>query len=102
MEPLHAAAKLLSDRLGDDHDLAVLREVVVAEPDRFEQTTSELLLGLLGHRRKELQAWSFPVGRRPLAEKTQRTACRFRGYWDAWVTEQRLTAALPDGSEAAS
>jgi len=100
MEPLQDAAKHLSDLLGDDHDLAVLRATLYAEDDRFEPRARELAAALIDRRRKELQTWSFPLGRRLLAESPKRFARRMENTWDAWRLEQQLAGALPKGSDA--
>jgi CHAD domain-containing protein len=98
MTPLRDSTKLLSDRLGDDHDLAVLRETLVEETDGFEAADRRLLLGLIDCRRKELQAWSLPLGEQLLGEKTSRFRQRMGCYWDAWTMEQGLASALAEGS----
>jgi len=98
LDPLRDSARQLSDRLGEDHDLAVLRGVVIGEPARFEDATRDLVLGLIDERRKELQAWSFPEARRLLDEKPKRATRRMRRIWEAWRVERRLRSALPEGS----
>jgi CHAD domain-containing protein len=74
----------LSDRLGDDHDLAVLaawvEEHADASPEFFEA---------LGRRREELQAEAFAIGSRVYAEKPSVFVSRMRRLWDAGETEVR-------------
>jgi hypothetical protein len=50
-----AELKRLSDLLGDDHDLAVMRSLLVHEQANLGDTTS-LLSGLLRQRQQELRA----------------------------------------------
>jgi CHAD domain-containing protein len=102
MRPLRDSAKRLSDLLGDDHDLAMLRATLVGEAGRFEPTTHALLLGLIEQRRAELQAWSIPLGQRLLADPPGALRRRMARLWNAWIVEQRLGAALPEDSCASS
>jgi CHAD domain-containing protein len=75
----------LSDRLGDDHDLAVLREWA------HEHATSldgddPVLRGfdvILQSRRKELQDEAFAYGARLYADKPSVFVSRLEGWWDA-------------------
>lgn len=100
--PLRDTAKLLSDRLGDDHDLALLRQLIANETDLFDPQHGELWLALIDQRRAELQAWALPPAHRLLAQKPKRLGQQLRRYWEAWRVEQRLSAALPAGSDAVS
>jgi CHAD domain-containing protein len=78
----------LSDLLGDDHDLAVLRQALLAEPERFGETRDvQALLGLLDRRQAELRARAHVLGRRVYAEKPAHLQRRFAAYWEAWRTE---------------
>lgn len=81
----------LSEYLGDDHDLAVLRDAIlpcgsagVCHQQRPEPTTMEALVALLDRRRMELQATAKPLGERIYAEKPSALVNRFRRYWQAW------------------
>jgi len=82
--PLEATADeahALSERLGDDHDLAVLHAWAHAQPDagaldRFD--------GAVERRRAELQADALDLGRRLYAERPRAFAARLGGYWSAW------------------
>lgn len=99
MEPLRDEAKRLSDLLGDEHDLGILRGVLVEEPERFGHAGDmETLLSLVDRRREELRAWARPLGRRLYAEKRKTLADRVGRYWKAWRAEQRLADALREGS----
>jgi CHAD domain-containing protein len=100
MAPLRDAAKLLSDRLGDDHDLAVLRHTILEEPLIGGIGDREMLLALIDRRRVELLAWSRPVGLRLLAQPSGSLRRQIRALWEAWQVDQRLDASLPHGSES--
>jgi CHAD domain-containing protein len=63
MENRVAELKRLSDLLGDDHDLAVMRSLLVHEQANLGDTTS-LLSGLLRQRQQELRAVAGPLGMR--------------------------------------
>jgi len=99
MEVHVKAADDLSDLLGDDHDLAVLRSTVLDGPDAFGDTTDvQTLIGLIDRRRAELQSEARPLGERLFAEKPNRFAARLRKYWKTWrgskKTEPKLQPEL--------
>jgi CHAD domain-containing protein len=99
VDPRRDAARLLSDRLGDDHDLAVLRRVLVDESERFGSAVRDPLLALVDRRRGELSAWSRPLGLRLLAAKPTALRRELRQWWEAAAVERRLASTLPSGSE---
>ncbi len=73
----------LSDHLGDDHDLALLREQVQRRRDAFEGPADQRhLLQEIDHRRGELQFAAISLGERIYREKpkkfTSRLGKRFR------------------------
>jgi CHAD domain-containing protein len=79
------AADELSDLLGDDHDLAVLRNTLLAEPECYgSETDVQAFLGLIDRRRMELQSLARPLGERLYAETPDQLADRFRTYWETW------------------
>jgi CHAD domain-containing protein len=69
-------AKKLSQKLGDDHDLAVLREVLVGDPS----LGGEDLLPLIDQRREQLLKQVRKRGRRVYAERPKHYARRVRRY----------------------
>jgi hypothetical protein len=85
-------AHRLGDLLGDDHDLAVLR-------DRLQETadaiTADLdpVFGLIDHRREQLQEEALLLGRRLYAEKPSAFSRRLHRYWKAWRREAQAAAA---------
>lgn len=77
----------LADWLGDDHDLAVLRDTVTGwdgEADALPASTRETLLGLIDRRRLQIQSRAEPLGARVFAEKPSALVDRIGGYWQAW------------------
>jgi CHAD domain-containing protein len=84
--PLADQAHELSDRLGDDHDLAMLAawsKDHAAEAGGLYALQS--LLDMILRRRGELQAEAFELGERLYAERPKAFARRFRGYWRGWA-----------------
>ena len=87
--------KQLADNLGDDHDLAVLRQTLLAEPSAFgRQETLQAFLGLVDRRQRELRSRAGPLGRRIYCEKPKRLSKRWQSYWEAWQTEQAQRPGL--------
>jgi CHAD domain-containing protein len=95
-------AHALADLLGDDHDLAVLRErltgiAVAADVDA--------VVSLIDHRRDELQAEAMALGKRVYAERPKAFARRLRACWKAGQRrrreeEHRSPAELADATRA--
>jgi CHAD domain-containing protein len=77
--------KRLSDYLGDDHDLVLLRQAV-PESDAVQPGDPTLaeLCELIERRRRELQEEAIPLGRLLFAEKPKRLTRRFVQYWCAY------------------
>lgn len=72
----------LSDRLGDDHDLAVLWEFAAARG-----LDSQRLHGAIEQQREQLQRDAFAIGKRLYAERPRVFAERLHSYWSAWRAE---------------
>ena len=80
-DKLHA----LADCLGEDHDLAVLREVLIDEREAFDnQDDLETLTALIAARRGELQQAAMQLGTRIYDEKPATFIERMENYWNAW------------------
>lgn len=96
------AADELADRLGDDHDLAVLRAALVSAPADYGATQDlETLLGLIDRRRVDLQESAFLLGERIYADKPGALVRRLEACWAAWEQEQSLTSsAMPVAASA--
>jgi CHAD domain-containing protein len=85
MEELANEADRMGELLGDDHDLAALRQMLTADPARFgDAADREVLLALIDRRRAELEQEAFLLGRRFFGEKPREFARRLKGYWKTW------------------
>ena len=75
-------AHALADLLGDDHDLAVLRERLLG-PAGGVAADVDAVLGLLDHRREQLQTQATALGERVYAERPKAFLRRLRACWRA-------------------
>ena len=85
MSSLADEAHELSDRLGDDHDLAVLREWAHRHASTLDGS-DPVLRGfdvILENRRRELQEEAFDYGARLYADKPSVFVGRLEGWWEA-------------------
>jgi len=76
-------AHRLADLLGDDHDLVVLTEYLERGEGPLAADQLAHLRALIARRRPELQAQSFALAARLLAERPKRYAARLGAYWNA-------------------
>jgi CHAD domain-containing protein len=84
MKGLAAEAKQLADLLGDDHDLAVLREMLANDSDALgEREELDALSGLAERRQNQLRAAARTLGWRLFAEKPDVFRRRVGRYWQA-------------------
>ena len=75
----------LASTLGEDHDLAVMRQTLCHSANEFRNTpTRRKLLGLVDRRRAELHAGAQPLGERLFAESPKAFGKRLRVYWKTW------------------
>jgi CHAD domain-containing protein len=75
----------LSDHLGDDHDLALLRETVQRRRAAFADPADKRhLLEEIDQRRGELQFAAISLGERIYADKPKRFTKRLEKRWEAW------------------
>jgi CHAD domain-containing protein len=72
----------LSDLLGDDHDLGVLRRRLTDDPVHVAADLDGIV-GLIEHRQAELQGEAFSLGTRIYAEKPGAFVRRMRRAWRA-------------------
>ena len=78
-------AHTLADALGDEHDLAVLAQTLLDEPERCPAyATRQTLLDLIARRRAHLQAQALALGHQLYADTPRVFVDRLRGYWRAW------------------
>lgn len=90
MEPLAEQAHRLTDLLGDDHDLVVLRAIARNEMGDNSSSGRELLLALIDERRRALKEDAFEVGLRLYEEDESEFVARIKGYWKATRAESRV------------
>jgi CHAD domain-containing protein len=79
----------LTDRLGDDHDLAVLRSRILNEPyspseNQDSADTRHIFLQSLDRQRRKLQLESLHLAHRIYVEKPGQFEHRLAAYWHAW------------------
>jgi len=82
LDPAAGEAHALSERLGDHHDLAVLREDLAER--RLGEAETRALEAAIDRREAELAGAAFEIGRRLYAEKPKAFRRRLRAYWRAW------------------
>ena len=83
----------LSDHLGEDHDLALLRETVQRRSAAFAGPSDKRhLIEEIDQRRGELQFAAISLGERIYAERPKRFSKRLERRWEAW-RERRPVAA---------
>jgi CHAD domain-containing protein len=75
--------KRLSDLLGDDHDLAVLCDILETEGQAMD-ADAETLICLCRRRQEELRADARDLGERLYAKSPECLAGELEGYWKAW------------------
>ncbi len=90
---LAAQAHDLSDHLGDDHDLVLLREQAQRRREDFgEPGDQRLLLELIDQRRGELQFAASSLGERIYSEKPKRFVKRLGTRWKLWRKREPVAA----------
>lgn len=85
---------LLSDYLGDAHDLVDLRETLLAEAELFgDEQNLTTLLALADRRRRQLEEASLALGRRLYAERPRAFTRRIASFWETWQGEEPSAGA---------
>jgi CHAD domain-containing protein len=88
LEELAGEADLMQQLLGDDHDLAVLRQMLTDDPEPYgDRDDAEVLLALIDRRRAELQEEAMPLGERFFQDSPEDFGARLKGYWKTWRTQ---------------
>ncbi|ACB54511.1 unknown [Crocosphaera subtropica ATCC 51142] len=78
----------LSDYLGEDHDLAILKKFILNNSERFDiEKNLETLTALIDRRRGELQLSAIFLGQRIYTEKPTIFIERLGNYWQIWREE---------------
>jgi CHAD domain-containing protein len=95
-------AHRLSELLGDDHDLWVLREALIEMETEMEREVQgeipapvdlDPLLGAIDQRRAQLESAAMLLGARVYAEKPKAFRRRIHHYWRAWRAETKAGAS---------
>ena len=90
MQARYDETKALTDAMGEDHDLALLREALCATATASTQIGDEsAVLAVIDRRRAELQAYAFPLGRRLFSEKPRWHGRRMSRLWKLWREKLR-------------
>jgi CHAD domain-containing protein len=85
MEEQAAEADGMGDLLGDDHDLAVLRQTLTRDPQPVaDDGEREALLALIDRRRAALAEEVLLLGDRFFQDRPKELARRLKGYWKTW------------------
>ncbi len=88
LENLAEELHTLSEYLGDDHDLAVLRRTVLDDPGGFvEEKELLIFVALIDQKRLTLQAAAHPLGERIYSDTPKAFTRRLKSYWKAWMAE---------------
>lgn len=91
MKTYEKTLKDLETWLGEDHNLAVLRERIAAEPRFYgSQEDIELLDELIGRYQTELRQQSLALAERIYEEKPREFRRRMKHLWDTWQHEPAL------------
>jgi CHAD domain-containing protein len=90
-------AHRLSDLLGDDHDLAVLREYVTAHPEVLDKAVQATLLALIDKRRRVLQRDALSLGARLYRKRPKQFVRALERGWNKRVAPPAPAAAAASG-----
>ncbi|MFO7548505.1 MAG: CHAD domain-containing protein [Acidimicrobiia bacterium] len=86
----------LGEILGEEHDLAVLLQLVAGVPSMCPDPVERSLLAALAqHRRVELRVAAGALGSRLFAERPEQFVDRMAAYWDAWDAPHPLGMGYP-------
>jgi len=86
LDELASELHILSDYLGDDHDLAEFSRTVLHQSDiirDIDPTTRQALTDLISNWRSDHQTHAFSLGKRIYAEKPESFAHRIAAYWQS-------------------
>ena len=76
--------KTLAEYLGDEHDLAVLRQSLADESDLLPPGTRAVIDDAAERRQRQLRALAHGLGKRVFAERPGQLSRRLGRYWEAW------------------
>src|SRR5262245_6759466 len=90
MDAMALELEALGKHLGDDHDLAMLRQVVEEKClDGVNPRESEILNGVIEERQRALRSAALALGSGFYAEKASAFCDRLTGYWRIWQGEKK-------------
>ena len=92
LEALRRESSELADLLGDDHDLGVLRQTLLADPALGSAVVRATVFALIDHRQAELRARASWIGHRLLIEEAETRAGWFGALWELF---RRGAPAIP-------
>ncbi len=88
MKTLRGELRELATCLGRDHDLVVLRDLLLLEPDAFGAAErARVIVELIDESLAELRPASHKLGERVYAEKPAAFLQRVEAYWDVWQSD---------------
>lgn len=94
IQPRSEEAEVLGELLGDDHDLAILREKVVRDHDSFRNIgTRQAFVALIDRARNEIYSEIVVLGARLFAEPPDQFVSSIGTWWQIW--EEGTTLLLP-------
>lgn len=82
----------LADYLGDEHDLAVLRDRIAAPATGMSETACSALKTLIDRRRDELQDKALALGERLYTDKSKVFTHRLQKLWSDWERRESRAA----------
>jgi CHAD domain-containing protein len=95
MQELVAEAERMGDLLGDDRDLAVLRQLLTRDPAPVaDEGEREALVAFIDRRRAELEQEVRLLGDRFFQDRPRELVRRLKGYWKAWRDEGMARRAV--------
>src|SRR5262249_49274598 len=100
LEELTNEADRMGELLGDDHDLAALRQMLTEDPGRYsDEDEREMLVALIDRRRAELGAEAMLRRRGFFQDSARDFARRLRGDWKN--RRAQIEAEQPDAPRLA-
>ena len=88
MKVLAQDCDLLADRLGDEHDLAVMQESpLVQEMQGANRGNAEVFSSIVSRERSRLRRAATPLAERIYVESANRFVVRVEGYWLAYHSQ---------------
>lgn len=91
MESYATELGVLSELLGNDHDMGVLYEEIKSGRLSFgRKATASTILKLIESYRENLQQQLYPMARRVFAERAKDYTSRLKVYWTIWCKENML------------